>query len=282
MLRHSLALLTCFILLWIISYIYKRFNLSRKSVVMDRWNVSSVPNIGGLAVIGSLGWYITSFEPVVIFSVIVLLVFGLVDDLIGIEWAYLKMTFQLAVAVSTVSCGYQLHWFSSPYVDKFFTVVWIVGIINAFNLVDNMDGYLAVTAIISSWAFSLLFFPGIHITNYLFPILIIFFIFNAPPAGIWMGDCGSLSLGYLFAVFGLEYYGMVGEFSLIPILILVYPIIDTTFVTVTRTLRRQKFWIGGKDHISHRLVRFTGKEKTCLLVVSMFQGVMGVIALCLK
>lgn len=279
--NYFLSVITCFSLLWIVSFFYKRLNIS-KQVIEDRWSTSPIPNIGGLAVIGSLGWYVMSFEPVVIFSVVVLLVYGLVDDLVGINWAYLKITFQLAVAVGTVSYGYQLHWFNDPILDKGFTLVWIVGIINAFNLVDNMDGYLAMLAVICAITFHLLFLPAFHLSIYLVPTLLMFFIFNSPEAGIWMGDCGSLPLGYLFAVFGLEYYEAVKGFSLIPILILAYPIIDTIFVTVTRTLRGQKFWIGGSDHISHRMMRIFENEYVCLAMIGAFQGVMGVIALCLE
>ena len=283
MLKYFLSGMVCVFLLNLIIIMSGRYNIIKVDGG-DRWSNRPVPCFGGIAVMVSLSWFIFTGGHLVFLCTLVLFCLGLLDDATGIEFVFPKLVIQIVVAVITIWFGgYRLHWFSYIYLDWFVTGIWIVGLINSFNLIDNMDGQLAIVGVVSSFAFGFAFFPYKMTLPFVIPfMLILFLLYNFPKAEIWMGDCGSLPLGYLFAVMGLSYYGITESFSMIPILILLFPILDTTFVFTTRILKGKKFYVGGRDHLSHELIEFVGSERRVFLLVMGFQIASGVIALCLK
>ncbi len=189
---------------------------------------------------------------------------GLMDDRKGIHCS-IKMSLQTLTAIGLYAVGVRIQLSWLPWwLDFLLTLLWIVGITNALNLLDNMDGLSAGLCAISSAFFTLF---AISQGQYLISALSAsvlgaccgFLFFNSHPATIFMGDSGSLLLGFLLACIGikLRFPNEPSQVTwMIPILVLWIPVFDTTLVTISR-LRRgvNPFTASGKDHISHRLVQ---------------------------
>jgi UDP-GlcNAc:undecaprenyl-phosphate GlcNAc-1-phosphate transferase len=142
------------------------------------------------------------------------------------------------------------------------TVLWLVGITNAFNLLDNMDGLAAGIAAISS-----LTIFAIAVTNGQFLVAALavglagcaigFLRHNFHPARIFMGDGGALFVGFLIAYLGIKMRFESGRLvsAIVPLLVCSVAILDTTLVTISRLTTGRSPFLGGQDHVSHRLVR---------------------------
>jgi UDP-GlcNAc:undecaprenyl-phosphate/decaprenyl-phosphate GlcNAc-1-phosphate transferase len=192
--------------------------------------------------------------------------FGFVDDLMSLK-ASTKLIAQITVASLLLFFGYRLQWTESMIGDALLTLFWIVGITNAFNLLDNMDGLCAGTALIGG-AFLLIVFvtdgaaasPSALYLAALLGATTGFLVYNFHPASIFMGDTGSLFLGLNVAALTLlpdpATIGRSGLLSVVavPVLPLLIPIFDTTLVTALRLLSGRRPSQGGRDHMSHRLV----------------------------
>ena len=213
---------------------------------------------------------------------------GFLDDLIRLRPGQ-KLLAQLAIAALTIAAGLGLSLPGHPLLSFGVSLVWIVGITNAFNLLDNMDGLSAGIAGIaaiclagmgyadgSSGSTSLLL-AGAGAAGGLL-------IFNFSPARIFMGDGGSLFLGFLLGASTLPASHMslgAAAQALAPVAVLAVPILDTLLVSVTRRCRGQAISQGGTDHCSHRLVRmgFTDRDAVLLLyALSAASGVIAVVA----
>ena len=157
--------------------------------------------------------------------------------------------------------------------DTLLTIFWIVGITNAFNLLDNMDGLCAGTGIIAA-VFLAIILSGTN-PEYARCAAILagasaaFLVYNFNPASIFMGDCGSLMIGFGISLLSLGLPGMNAGNSMtsiaVPVMIAMVPILDTTMVTLVRLLSGRKASTGGKDHTSHRLVLMGFSEKKAVL-----------------
>ncbi|HJO03700.1 MAG TPA: hypothetical protein QGG47_06990 [Acidobacteriota bacterium] len=196
---------------------------------------------------------------------------GLLDDLYHFRPAT-KFICQLLAANVFILAGGVLGATGFLPADLLLTYFWFIGITNALNMLDNMDGLASGVAIIALGStVSLIYMAagdGPLSVGYFIGLALIvatlgFWVFNRPPASIFMGDSGALFLGYVLAALtipsGLN--GFLGVEGLAPMMALVVPatvlaipIFDTTLVTVTRQLRAQPPVVGGKDHSSHRLV----------------------------
>nr|WP_272505132.1 hypothetical protein [Salinibacter ruber] len=197
---------------------------------------------------------------------------GMVDDLWGVG-PTTKLAAQVGAAVLLMAAGHVFGpewplWASAPV-----TLVWVIGITNAVNLLDNMDGLAAGIGGIAAVALTAFAAAGGALTAFAaaggaLPAALLggtvggaalgFLWFNAKPARIFMGDCGSLVLGYGVAALAVMGQGAVaagpGVAVLAPICALAVPILDTTLVTVARTQAGRPVTNGGQDHTSHRLV----------------------------
>ena len=191
----------------------------------------------------------------------VLALMGLVDDLRGLSAGFrLLVEAGAGVAVWGIGSGVSLP--GPPGTDLVITMLWIVGITNAFNLLDNMDGLSAGVAAVAATSFFVL---AIVNNQYLVAVLALavagcavgFLRHNFHPAKIYMGDAGSLFLGFLLAFLGLRLrlIGVPRETALfVPILVLGVALFDTTLVTIARLRHGRSVMQGGRDHASHRLV----------------------------
>ena len=204
---------------------------------------------------------------------------GLWDDLRNLS-PHIKLAGQIIGAAAFAFAGFRLGWFSSLTIDTLVTMVWIVGIVNAFNLIDNMDGLSAGTGLITALFFVLLLSGGTVTAICLAGALAGFLIYNFNPASIFMGDCGSMLIGFVLAATSINYSatssGQPLNSFLVPVIILAVPILDTIIVTIVRLLSGRKASVGGKDHTSHRLVVMGFSEREAVLIlygVSLMAGI---------
>lgn len=198
---------------------------------------------------------------------------GVLDDRKGLG-SSVKLLGQLMAAGLLVYSGVQIQLFGG-WLDVGLTLVWVVGITNALNLLDNMDGLSGGVAMIGAIYFTLL---AAMSDQYLVGALAAalagacagFLVYNWNPAHIFMGDAGSLFLGFMLAAVAIKLRfpsNSVTVTWMIPLLVLGLPIFDTTLVFVSR-LRRGKnpLTTPGKDHVSHRLAHVLGSKREAVLV----------------
>jgi UDP-GlcNAc:undecaprenyl-phosphate GlcNAc-1-phosphate transferase len=215
-----------------------------------------------------------------------LFLLGLLDDFLHIK-PHTKLVGQILVALLVAFLGFRLHWFVSLTLDTMVTIAWIVGITNAFNLLDNMDGLCAGVGFIAVFFLTILFWVSTPeaalIAMSVGGALAAFLIYNFNPATIFMGDCGSLVIGFTLAVLSLYFSETQGGSALsnfaVPIILLLVPIFDTTLVTLIRMLSGRKASVGGKDHTSHRLVLMGFSEKKAVLFLYTVGSIAGISAM---
>ena len=186
---------------------------------------------------------------------------GLIDDLRGLS-PWLRFAVGLGIAVTLVAYGIRLQSPLPDIADVVISVVWILGITNAFNLLDNIDGLAAGTAAVASATFFLIALFNNQEYSALLAIglagaMLGFLRSNFHPASIYMGDAGSLFIGFMMAYLGLKMRTAVTEIPQLfaPLVVLGVAVLDTTMVVVSRIKRGVSPFEGGKDHLSHRLMR---------------------------
>ncbi len=211
---------------------------------------------------------------------------GLADDLWDLR-PQTKLVAQIAAGLLLYLAGFHFNDALPRLLDLAIVVFWVVGITNAMNLLDNMNGLCAGTAAIAV-AFRLLFFvkdgnaDGATASAVFLGAILGFLVFNFPRASIFMGDAGSLVVGFVLAALNLtngESYSK-GLFSVLffPVVALAIPIFDTAFVSVVRTLSGRSVSVGGRDHASHRLVAVGLSETAAVLVLHGISIASGAIA----
>jgi UDP-GlcNAc:undecaprenyl-phosphate GlcNAc-1-phosphate transferase len=259
----------------------------------DRWHRESVPLLGGLAIMvavvvvaGGMGTNLARFGPLVVLALVMGGV-GLVDDVKTLR-PQTKLAAQIVVAAILIQLGTPLALTPVPVVNVLLTLLWVVGITNAFNLLDNMDGLAAgVAALTAVFRLALFLIDGDRDGAWMMAGLLGavggFLIRNYPPAKIFMGDAGSLFLGfYLGGVSVVSDYahtrGVVAVL-VFPVLLFLVPILDSAFVTVTRLLSGQSVAQGGRDHTSHRLIALGISERQALIVLLGVSAVSGLLAI---
>ena len=260
----------------------------------DRWHRGTVALFGGVGIAIVLFACSTIFglvraQPVLIATAVLMFGTGLVDDVLRIKPAT-KLIAQLALACALLFFDYRLNWLQSTTLDSLLTLVWIVGVTNAFNLLDNMDGLCAGIALIVGTALLIDLLPGAAGTRafseaqYLAILLGAtggFLVYNLHPASIFMGDSGSLLLGFSFAAVtlstGRQVPGRSDILSIVavPALVLLIPIFDTTLVTLSRWVSGRRASEGGRDHSSHRLVAIGLSERRAVMLLWFLAAVGG-------
>ncbi len=252
-----------------------------------------VPLLGGAAIYAAfilallfLGdrFYVHEVVGIFVGASLVSLV-GAVDDSRGLG-STVKLAGQILAAGILVYSGVQVRLFGN-WMDVALTLLWVVGITNALNLLDNMDGLSGGIALIAAVYFTLL---AALSDQYLVGALAAalagacagFLVYNWNPAHIFMGDTGSLFIGFLLAAVGIKLRFPANSASVtwaIPVMVLALPIFDTTLVFISR-LRRGKnpLTTAGKDHISHRLARLTGSRREAVLLCYLIAGAVGLAA----
>lgn len=246
-----------------------------------------MPRLGGLAIfIGvAVGYFISGLYNEHIYSItlggILIIALGILDDKYQIS-AKVKFAGQLAVAILIVQSGLTIDFIYIPFADKidvgFFsipiTILWIVGITNAINLIDGLDGLAA--GISSICIATIAFMAAMNGNILIFTIAIVvlastlgFLFYNFHPAKIFMGDTGSLFLGYIIAILSLlGLYKSVTLFSfVVPIIILGVPVFDTTFAIIRRIVNKKPISAPDKSHLHHRIMALGFSHRSTVLII---------------
>jgi UDP-GlcNAc:undecaprenyl-phosphate/decaprenyl-phosphate GlcNAc-1-phosphate transferase len=259
----------------------------------DRWNARSIPLMGGVALYLGVTTGVLCFAEFTQEMVGVLLggtlifILGIIDDVLQIKPSS-KFLGQILASCVVIYAGLKFDLIPNPFLNLFLTLLWLVGITNAFNLLDNMDGLSAGVAAISSlttFVFSLIQgLPAISVLSLsILGASLGFLVFNFNPARIFMGDCGSLFLGFTLACTTIlgswEQASNLFGILAVPALALGVPIFDTLLVTVSRILSGRAVSAGGRDHTSHRLVALGMSERKAVLSLYALCGALGCIAI---
>jgi len=261
----------------------------------DRWHRRPVALLGGVAIgvslfSGAAMFGLVTQVPVLLACALLMFVVGLLDDLINLKPST-KLIVQIALGSALLFFNYRLNWVHSVTVDSLLTLVWVVGMTNAFNLLDNMDGLCAGVALIVGAALLIDLLPGSSgaaFADVRFLALLLgatggFLVYNVNPASIFMGDSGSLLLGFSFAAVTLssshEGAGRSDVLSIVaaPLFVLMIPIFDTTLVTLSRLLSGRSAAQGGRDHSSHRLVAIGLSERRAVATLWLLAAIGGAI-----
>lgn len=262
-------------------------------------HMSVMPRIGGLAIFGAflIGYLILrpedSHATGILVGAGIILLTGFLDDMLEIT-AKAKMFGQLAAAIVVVTWGgLQIDFINLPfggqlefgYLSIPMTILWIIGITNAINLIDGLDGLAAGVSTIALIALSVM---AIILPN---PFVVAtaailaassfgFLFFNFHPAKIFMGDTGSLFLGYMISVLALLGFKSVAVISLIiPVIMLGVPIFDTFFAIVRRIRLKQKIMAPDKSHLHHCLLRIGFSHRQTVLIIYGLAILFGVTAI---
>lgn len=257
----------------------------------DRWHTRPTALYGGVAIAAGAAAGVAALAALLphplaphraalaIVAVAALLALvGIVDDARGMS-PVTKFLFQLAAACGLLAAG--LAYPLTPWlpVNMVVSLFWFVGITNAMNLLDNMDGITAGVSAVAAAGFALLFLGAGDPVLAGVALAVAggaagFLIFNFKPASIFMGDAGSLLLGSALAGLGMAFpraSGTTGPVALVvPTLVLLLPVVDTTLVTATRTLHGRRVTLGGRDHVTHRLVAMGLSEARAALFLYAF------------
>jgi UDP-GlcNAc:undecaprenyl-phosphate GlcNAc-1-phosphate transferase len=303
--RYIAAIAASFLLSVLLTPMVRAFARSRGLVAqpkVDRWHKKPTAMLGGLAIwfsvivtyisFTSLGFIPESvYGRTIINASTFLFLIGLLDDLFHSK-PYQKLIGQIMGAALIIYYGLTLPWTRSNAVNAALTIFWLIGITNAINLLDNMDGLAAGIAAIGSAFLTMSFVangqPIEAVMMAMFAAALLgFLIYNSHPASIFMGDCGSLFIGFFMASAALVNVsgGRTRSFLpvlVVPILVLFIPIFDTTFVTILRKLSGRAASQGGRDHTSHRLVALGMSERRAVWMLYGFAGLSGFLAVLVR
>jgi len=217
---------------------------------------------------------------------------GFVDDVIDLRTRW-KLTGQIILSVLAIELGFEINTIQVPVLQIInlepwswpITILWIVGVINAINLIDGLDGLASGLVIIALSCFGILcLWQGQYSLLILVVVLVGvtlgFWLFNRPQASIFMGDSGSMFLGYVMALLSIWVTDLPGSGpSALPLLILTVPILDTGFAFFRRLFKGIPFYSADKDHLHHRLIVRGFSSTQAMLVLVGFATLFGVIAL---
>jgi UDP-GlcNAc:undecaprenyl-phosphate GlcNAc-1-phosphate transferase len=271
----------------------------------DRWHKRSTPLLGGSGIfagflaavgVGIASGVIPASREVggIVGGCAILFVAGLVDDVYRLP-PLAKLAAQGGAAALVIGAGVRVQIISNGVAATALAVVWLLGMTNAFNLLDNMDGLAASLATVACAFFAIDAFT-IH-PDHTIALLSLgicfaclgFLPYNLRlrrPASVFMGDSGSQVLGFSLGSLGLASSWTVAGSTvatlLLPLLVLAVPILDTTLVTIVRLLEGRPVTQGGRDHTSHRLVYEGLSDKRAVVLLSVVSAALGLTSLAYK
>lgn len=313
--HYYLALLASLVATILLTPLVRQFSLKNKIVDQPggrRINSQPIPRLGGVAIVVSFWLVIIGINLIspglldltgrsilgldrnlfgVLIGALILVSAGIVDDLIGLS-PLAKLIAQFLAAICIPLFGIHLQWLAHPLggpdiqllptLDAILIVFWIVGLINVVNWLDGLDGlatgvsgigalalfFLSITAFVNQPATALL-------AIVLFGSCLGFLKYNYNPARIFLGDSGSMFLGYMLAIFAVISGGKLATAGLV----LGIPIIDAAWVILRRLKSGQSPWIADRKHLHHRLFDAGLNQKQTVLIYWIFSAIFGFIAL---
>jgi UDP-GlcNAc:undecaprenyl-phosphate GlcNAc-1-phosphate transferase len=268
----------------------------------ERWREQPTPLFGGVGIFAGFaaGIGVALVADVIDWSnelggilagVTIVFVAGVVDDLRHLS-PIAKLAAQITAAVIVLSSGLDVEIVGNDVLAWAIGLLWLVGITNAFNLLDNMDGLAATLAVVSCAYFAIDAMTEHENETVLALALALglacggFLPFNLRPqrgAAVFMGDSGSQVIGFGLASLALAASWTVAGTTvatiLLPLLVLAIPILDTTLVTIARLVEKRPVTQGGRDHTSHRLVYYGLSETKAVLLLAIVASAIGATAL---
>lgn len=275
-------------------YIAVRFDILDKPSSQVKTHTQATPYLGGCAI--ALAFVIALFilrnfssypsgtlRPIqgIFYGGFLVFLLGLIDDIIAGGLSYKeKFVVQFIAAAILPFFGIQIHFIQPNWLAWIFTMFWTVAVMNAFNIIDIMDGLAGTTALIAACAFGFIALPTEHIyVNFVATVLagaVLGFLPHnfSRKHKMFMGDTGSLFIGYVLAALsmGTPYSTLHNAGVLAPILILGVPLYDTIFVMILRTQKGISPFLGSKDHFALRLEKL-GFSRRQVVAISAFSAV---------
>jgi UDP-GlcNAc:undecaprenyl-phosphate GlcNAc-1-phosphate transferase len=268
----------------------------------ERWHEQPTPTFGGVGIFagfaagiavalatGAVEW--SGELGGVLAGAAILFGAGLLDDIRHLS-VVAKLAAQIGAAVVVLVSGLQVEIVGNDVLAWAIGILWLVGITNAFNLLDNMDGLAATLAVVACAYFAIDAVTQhenetvLVLAVSLGVACLAFLPFNLRPergAALFMGDSGSQVIGFGLASLALAsswtVAGTTAATILLPLLVLAIPILDTTLVTVARLTERRPVTAGGRDHTSHRLVYYGLSESKAVLLLALVSAAIGATAL---
>lgn len=287
-----IAVLICFIIAIVLTPLVKK--LAFKIGAIDQPNTRKIhakimPRLGGLAIFASFMFGYLLFNPdssyfwPILIGALLVTAIGVIDDMYQLKARY-KFVVQIIAALVVVLNGVVITYVNLPFGQTIYfgylsipiTVLWIVGITNAINLIDGLDGLAAGVSTIALMTIAgLALFLNDSFVAFVSLLLIGstlgFLKYNFHPAKIFMGDTGALFLGFMIGVLSVLGFKNATLFSLIvPIAILGVPILDTFFAIVRRVVHKKPLYAPDKMHLHHCLLKLGfGHRQTVILIYSM-------------
>lgn len=272
---------------------------NRRMSIMDvpgkephKQHTSPTPVVGGLVLLFTIlavGLFhgiimLPAIRPILAPALIIFLL-GLWDDIKGISPLW-KFAVQLSAAILLIVLGVQVLLFSQAWINYAITLFWVVGITNAYNFVDSMDGLVVGLGGMAAAFFMLVTFDANQPTLSMFSALLLgasigIFYFNSQPAKYFMGDSGSQFMGFLLASLGIAYNPVGFErFAswYVPILVMAVPIFDTVLIVFSRVRRKKPVFKGANDHTYHRLVSLGISPNRSVLTMQITALLLGTLA----
>jgi UDP-GlcNAc:undecaprenyl-phosphate GlcNAc-1-phosphate transferase len=288
----------------VMQLVAKRFGVIDRPSESHKTHRNPVPYLGGVAIavgvvtVTYLASLTSNFNrstfllaSSVLVPAIVMGVVGLIDDIRKLSpWPrfIIQSGFGVVISFLLVSTNTLGSPFGNYLIDIPITVLWIVGITNSINFFDNIDGGASGAVAISAIFLFLLSWQGEQFLIAALSIVLAgatlgFLLWNRPPARIYMGDAGALFLGILVASLTIRFdpnpIDRIASFA-VPFLLLAVPILDTSVAVISRLRRGISPLQGGKDHLSHRLMRsrFTKRQAILILwILSIFFGAIAIV-----
>ncbi|MCL2792935.1 MAG: undecaprenyl/decaprenyl-phosphate alpha-N-acetylglucosaminyl 1-phosphate transferase [Spirochaetaceae bacterium] len=224
---------------------------------------------------------------------LIITILGVADDFVSIR-AWHKLLIQLTAALIVSFGGFNFEFFYIPFLAQdiplglfshVITVFWIISLCNAINLMDGMDGLAGGIALIASFFYGIIFlitqnYTAASLSFILFGTILGFLVFNFPPAKIFMGDSGSLLLGFCLAVIPLinNIGGGSSQTIFMPLIVLIIPVLDMIAAILRRRRRKLSIASSDREHVHHKLIDFGLSQKKILFVIylfSIFAGLTG-------
>ncbi|MFB6356706.1 MAG: MraY family glycosyltransferase [bacterium] len=299
---YLLALLSsffsCYLLVPACKYLSKKFDL------MDRpgghkSHEDATPLLGGLAIFGGfwLGLLLCAYRGLIdwthsllgiFLGSTIVMIMGLIDDQYHLP-PFVKFIVQVIAALLVTMFGVQADLFMGSNLVTFsVTVIWIVGITNSFNLLDNMDGLSAGVAAICCLLFSFIAYrqqdmQTLFLSLVMFGSLFAFLRFNFEPAEIFMGDAGSGFIGFFMGCLSVSANYLVQSRLrhlpiITPIMIFSLPLFDTFSVMAIRVMEGRSIWDADNKHFSHRLVSLGLTQRSAVLMNYLVTFTVGILA----
>ncbi|KAB2336771.1 undecaprenyl/decaprenyl-phosphate alpha-N-acetylglucosaminyl 1-phosphate transferase [Cytobacillus depressus] len=294
------TLALCFLASIILTPLVKKFAFAIGAT--DKPNQRKVhqkimPRLGGLAIFISFIIGILFLRPTDEFSLpiiigsFIIVITGVLDDLFELS-AKIKLLGQLAAALTVVLAGVQVEFINIPFWGPlefgFFsiplTILWIVGVTNAINLIDGLDGLAAGVSSIALITISgmAVLMGDVYVMSMGLIVLgstLGFLVYNFHPAKIFMGDTGALFLGYIISVLALLGFKNITILSLIiPVIILGVPISDTLFAIIRRFVNKQPLSAPDKSHLHHCLLKLGYTHRQTVLIIYAIAAMFGIAA----